>query len=102
MAKSDGKISRSPLRQKLTREAALLIGLLFVGMLLLPVAVYLIGQRILGEFGGAGFSGFFGTLAAKLRSGDQVAWFLVLTPNLAVVVLRMMAWGWRATARRPA
>lgn len=81
------------------REAALFFVLLFVGIVLIPLAIYFVGQAVFGEYGGHGLGDFFGTLAAKIRTGDRVAWFLALSPYLTVATLRAMAWGWRATAR---
>jgi len=91
--------AESPLRRSLTREAALLTVLLFVGFVLMPIAIWFVGQALFGEYGGHGFGDFFGTLSAKIRGGDRVAWFLVLSPYLAILCLRLMAWGWRRTAR---
>jgi hypothetical protein len=42
---------------------------------------------------------FFGNLSGKIRSGDAVAWFLVLSPWLAWQVLRLAALGWRAAGK---
>lgn len=90
----------SPLRKKLTRETALLAILLFVGIVLMPIAIWFVGQALFGEYGGTGFGDFFGTLSAKIRSGDRVAWFLVLSPYLSILCLRLMIWGWRKSAQR--
>lgn len=89
----------SPLRRKITRESALFVGLLFTGFVLLPIAVWMVGDTLFGEYGGAGYGDFFGTLSAKIRSGDAVAWFLVLSPYLAISVMRLMAWAWRLSAK---
>lgn len=88
--------SGSP-RKSVLREVALFLCLLFVGLVLLPVAIYLIGPRVLGEFGGYGFADFFGSLSARLRAGEPAAWFLVLSPYLAIQVLRLTRAGWRAS-----
>ena len=77
------------------------MGLLFVGIVIMPIAIYIVGGAIFGDYGGEGYDDFFGTIGLKIRSGDNVAWFLVLSPYLAVLVLRLMAWGWRQTAARP-
>lgn len=92
-------ITPSPLRRKITRETALFFGLLFAGFVLLPIAVWMVGDALFGEYGGAGYGDFFGTLSAKIRSGDTVAWFLVLAPYLAVSVMRLMARAWRLSAK---
>ena len=92
-------MTSSNTRQIVTREAALLTGLLFVGLVLAPVALYWIGQKLLGQFGGQGYGDFFGTLSANFRSGDPATWFLVLSPYLAWQMLRLTAWGWRLAGR---
>lgn len=81
------------------KEAGLFIGLLFVGLVLLPIAVYSVGQNIFGDYGGHGYGQFFATLSGRIRDGDAVAWFLVLSPYLGWQTLRLMALGWRLTAR---
>ena len=88
-----------PLKQKIRKEVALLTGLLFFGLVLMPIAIYFVGQSVFGEYGGHGYGDFFGTLSAKLRSADRVAWFLVLSPYLVWQCLRLMALAWRRAAR---
>lgn len=87
------------LKKRLTRETALFVGMLFAGFVLLPIAVWLVGDAMFGDYGGGGFSTFFGLLSGKVRDFDGVAWFLILAPYLGVSVLRAMAWGWRAAAK---
>lgn len=88
------------LRRRLAREIALFTVLLFAGFVLLPIAVWLVGNEIFGEYGGAGYGDFFGTLSAKIRGGDPAAWFLILSPYLAVLGVRMGFWGWRKSSLR--
>ena len=82
-------------KQTALRELALFLGLLFFGLALLPIGVYLVGGEVFGEYGGHGFGGFFGTLGSKIRDGEPVAWFLTLSPYLVWQVLRLTALGWR-------
>lgn len=89
----------SSLRQKITRETALFVGLFFAGFVLLPIAIWLVGDALFGDYGGGGYTGFFSQLSAKIREGDTVAWFLVLSPYLGVSLLRLMAWGWRLAGK---
>jgi hypothetical protein len=90
--------SGSP-KNTVLRELAIFLGLLFAGLVLVPIAIYWIGPRLLGDFGGHGFADFFGSLSARLRGGEAAAWFLVLSPYLAVQVLRLTRYGWRASHR---
>jgi hypothetical protein len=87
------------LKQRLRKEVALLSGLLFLGLVLMPIAIYAVGDAIFGDYGGRGYGDFFGTLSAKLRNGDGVAWFLVSSPYLAWQCLRLMAFGWRSARK---
>ncbi|MCH7821714.1 MAG: hypothetical protein IIA07_06825 [Proteobacteria bacterium] len=77
------------------RETALFLGLLFFGLVLMPIAIYLVGQNIFGAYGGHGYGDFFGNLSAKIRAGELVAWFLVLAPYLAWQTLRVTILSWR-------
>ena len=88
-------MAQSTFRRIAVRESALFFGLLFIGFVIAPIAIYAIGQELLGEFGGYGYADFFGTLSAKIRSGDPAAWFFVLSPYLAWQVLRLAVLGWR-------
>ncbi len=83
----------------LKKEFALFIGLLFFGFVLMPIGIWIIGNAVFGAYDGAGYADFFGTLSAKIRAGDRVAWFLVLSPWLVWQVLRLMAFGWRTAAK---
>lgn len=87
------------LKNTLQREAALFLGLLFAGFVLLPIAVWLVGSAMFGEYGGGGFNAFFGTLSAKVRELDNVAWFFILSPYVGISILRAAGWGWRRAAK---
>ncbi|MFQ5609881.1 MAG: hypothetical protein ACE5F8_06385 [Woeseiaceae bacterium] len=85
------------LLQRLKFEFGLFVGLLFCGFVLMPIAIWFIGQNVFGAYGGEGYSDFFGTLSARIRSGDFSAWFLVLSPWVVILILRLMGRAWRAT-----
>ena len=89
----------TPVRRAVRKELALLAGLLFFGIVLMPIGIFMTGKTVFGAYGGHGFADFFGTLTAKLRAGDLVAWFLVASPYLVWQVLRLMAFAWRATRK---
>ena len=91
----DVSVTFRRIKQLAIRESALFIGLLFVGLVLLPVAIYLVGQSVFGAYGGIGYGEFFGTLSAKVRNGDVVAWFLVLSPYLSWLCLRVTVLAWK-------
>ncbi len=91
--------TQSAFRRILTKEIALLALLLFFGLVLLPIAIWFVGKTVFGAYGGAGYMDFFGTLSGKIRSGDPVAWFLVLSPYLVWQIIRLTALGWRAIGK---
>ena len=65
---SEQSTANSPIRRAIRKEAALLVGLLFFGIVLMPIAIYVTGQAIFGTYGGHGYADFFGTLSAGLSS----------------------------------
>jgi len=87
------------IRSVLRKEAALLVGFVFIGLVVLPIAIYAVGLNIFGTYGGAGYGGFYSDLSGRIRSGDLVAWFLVLSPYLGWQTLRLIGFAWRATSR---
>ena len=98
MSETAGQHPSHP-RNALKKEAALLAGLLFFGLVILPIAIWFVGKAVFGAYGGVGYGEFFGTLSGKIRGGDLAAWFLVLSPWLVWQILRLMAFGWRAAGK---
>jgi hypothetical protein len=97
---SDTAVTKpSPRGSTLKKEVALFVGLLFLGLVILPVAIWFVGKAVFGAYGGIGYGEFFGTLSGKIRAGDPVVWFLVLSPWLVWQIMRLMALGWRSTAK---
>lgn len=88
--------NRFSINRIVKRELALFLGLLLFGLVLLPIGVFFVGDQVFGDYGPAGFTGFFNTLSGKIRSGDWVAWFLVLSPYLAWQAIRLTALAWRS------
>ncbi len=69
--------------------------MLFVGLVLLPMLVWFVGKAVFGAYAGHGFADFFGTLSSGFRSGDSGTWLLVLSPWLALQLIRLAVAGWR-------
>jgi len=65
-----------------------------------PIIIYQVGQSVFGTYVGAGFTDFFGTLSGKIRNGDIVAWFLILSPYLGWQCLRLVVYGWGLAGRQ--
>lgn len=91
----------SVLKPLIRKEVGLFVGLLFFGLVLMPVVVFLIGESLFGTYAGSGYGGFFGMISEKIRNGDRVAWFLVLAPYLIWQILRLMATAWRHLGHAP-
>ncbi|MDH3620232.1 MAG: hypothetical protein OER91_05035 [Gammaproteobacteria bacterium] len=97
---SDDKSRKAPAPGSiLKKEAMLFVGLLFIGLVILPVAIWFVGHAVFGAYDGMGYMAFFGMLSGKIRAGDPAAWFLVLSPWLVLQCIRLMALGWRAAAK---
>ncbi|MCH8307744.1 MAG: hypothetical protein IH930_06340 [Proteobacteria bacterium] len=79
-------------------ETALALSFIFAGLVLLPLAIYFTGQSVFGEYGGAGFSDFYGRLSSEIRDGRSAVWFLVLTPYLILMLLRLTIWAFRRSS----
>jgi hypothetical protein len=83
------------LKKRLQTELALFLILLLVGLLLLPISIYLVGDAIFGDYSGSGFAEFYQSVHDGLRRGDSAIWFLVLSPYLGWQVLRLTVIGFR-------
>ena len=70
------------------KESLLFLYLFLAGILFLPIAIYLVGNLLFGEYGGTGFSAFYGSLHSSLRAGELTVWFLVLSPYLILQLIR--------------
>ncbi len=93
-------ISPQSLKKTAKKESALFLCLLFTGLLILPLAVYLVGKSVFGEYGGTGFSAFYGALHSAIRAGDPVVLFLVLSPYAIWQLSRFTAWAFKQSLRR--
>ncbi|MGH8193338.1 MAG: hypothetical protein ACREQ8_02905 [Woeseiaceae bacterium] len=78
----------------------MLTGLLFVGLVILPLCIYGVGEAVFGEYGNGGFASFYRQLHARFRDGEPVVWFLLLSPYLLWQLVRLTAWAFRRS-RRP-
>jgi len=88
------------LRQLATKEIALMSGFLFLGLLVLPIVIYSVGESVFGDYAGHGYGDFFGTLSEKIRNGNPVAWFLILSPYIGWQVLRLSLYLWKFSGRQ--
>ena len=93
-------LSESAFKQRAYKEIALFVGLLFLGFVIMPIAIYWVGQNVFGRYGGHGYTEFFGNLSGQIRGGDRIAWFFVLSPYLAWQVLRLTRFAWRKVSKK--
>ena len=78
------------------REAAIAASMLAFGLLALPFAVFIVGQRLLGEYGEeAGALDLAESIWLDLMSLRLSAWLLVLSPYLTVQLARAVRRIWR-------
>jgi hypothetical protein len=83
------------LKTALLKEVALLTGLFFAGLVVLPLCIYLVGQAVFGEYGSGGFASFYGDLHGRFRGGDPLVWFLLLSPYVLWQLARLTARAFR-------
>ncbi|MEX0976366.1 MAG: hypothetical protein WDZ50_04645 [Woeseia sp.] len=77
------------LKRRVLKEAALFGGLFLVGLVVLPLLIYLVGQAVFGAHEGTGFSTFYGRLHGEFRAGEPAVVFLLLSPYLLWQLLRL-------------
>ena len=87
--------SNNPLKHPVGREIILFVALASIGIALLPLAIFFVGDAVFGSYGGDGFGDFYESLLGKLGRADRFAWLLVLSPYIIVQLIRIMALGWR-------
>ena len=69
-------------------ELVLAAVLLAVGLLPLPVAVYWVGQFVIGVYEGGGVGELLSSIWTELGRGSATAWILVLSPYVAIQLIR--------------
>ncbi len=78
------------LTRTLRKELILASSLIGGGLLLLPLAVFWVGQRIVGEYESeAGLWGLLVNIWSDFFSLELGAWLLVLSPYLTIQLLRL-------------
>jgi hypothetical protein len=89
--------SKMPLNIATLRRESLwiLIGLP-VGVLLLPVLIWLIGSRVFGPYAGGSLRDLADHYFRGLGHGQQAFWIVALGPYLAILALRLTLGGMRA------
>jgi hypothetical protein len=73
----------------LVRELAIFSLCLVLGWLLIPVAIYLVGMRLLGPYEHGSYLQFVLDIAGGVLSGSWPFWLLVLGPYLGLWAYRL-------------
>lgn len=77
------------------KEAASFAGLLFAGLAILPVSIYLVGNAVFGEYGAGTLADFYADLLGKFIAGEPAVWFLLLSPYLLWQLCRLTVLAFR-------
>jgi hypothetical protein len=79
------------------REVAIAAAALGFGLLVLPFAIYVVGQQLIGEYvdDGAGPMDLAEAIWSDLLALQLPAWVLVLSPYLVVQLVRSIRRVWR-------
>lgn len=86
------------IKKAVAREGALFVVLAFVGIVVLPVCVYLVGTVMFGPYEGGSLISFFGALQREVRHGQLAVVFLVLSPWILWQLVRLIVWAFRRLA----
>lgn len=79
-----------PLASSFRKELILAGTLIGAGLLVLPPAVYWVGQQIVGEYeSDAGLFGLMDQIWSEFFTAQPAAWLLVMSPYLLVQLLRV-------------
>jgi hypothetical protein len=88
------KIWRSYRQARGLRRELITIGLcLCTGLLLVPLAIWLVGTRLLGPYANGGLWNLLGDFFRGLASGSSAFWVVALGPYAALWILRLLRRG---------
>ena len=74
---------------RLKKEAIIAAIILAVTLVLIVPLAVIVGGTTLGEYAGSpGMTGYLGDVFGALAAGDAAIWFFVLSPLLALSLLR--------------
>jgi len=97
---NEQSVDRSGSMYSLKTEALLLLGLIALGVWLVPALIYLVGSEMLGPYGEIQtISAFYLDLFGFLIAGRGIGWLLVTSPYLFLSVIRLLAWLWGVAQR---
>lgn len=81
-------------------EVSLFLGLIALGMWLVPAMIFMVGNQILGPYGDFDtLASFYIDLFGSLLDGRGIAWLLVSSLYLFLSLIRLLIWLWRVAHR---
>ena len=90
-----------PVKRWFVREGIILGVLGFLGLIVLPISVYLVGARLLGDYGEeAGLGVFLRDFYGYVIKGEAGALALVAGPYALLQSARLLIWPLRAFSRK--
>jgi len=93
-------VESSDLKERILTEVAWFAVLAFVGLTILPLAIYVVGRAVFGDYGDGGLLDFYRMLLREFLSGEPVVWFLLLSPYLLWQLARLTLRGFRHSGTR--
>jgi hypothetical protein len=73
------------------KELLLALACLGVGLIVLPILIYVVGAQLLATYGGgSGIGAFYGDFLRNLMAGTLRTWFIVLAPYLLLRLLQLI------------
>ena len=75
----------------LKRELIIFLGLAVIGLTLVPLSIYLVGKRVLGNYGDGGIlKDLYADLYTRFIAFEPGAWILLLGPWLFITFIRFL------------
>jgi hypothetical protein len=85
----------TPTAPRWRKELLLALACLGVGLILLPILIYVVGVPLLGTYGGgSGIGAFYGDFLRNLMAGMLRTWFIVVAPYVLLALLRLVFRPW--------
>lgn len=96
---SESVLLRLGLTRRWSRELGLALCALAFGFGAMGILIFLAGAAALGRYDGATPARLYDSLYQGLMAGSTASWIVVLGPYGLCLLLRVLAWWWRASAR---
>lgn len=74
----------------LKRELIVFLSLSVIGFTLIPMSIYIVGKRLLGDYGGGILKDLYADLYIRFSAFEPGVWLLLLGPWLFVTLVRFL------------